>query len=249
LPGTHRKYGRVRRSLWPSAARRPSAWGARLTLACELTRGGFPSRPDSAREPERFAQWAQKVTRTLDVYDTVAVTTIGATAGVGKYEGSFSQTGRYGSPWTGFIQAAGGFSTNPGYDSQYLFANFGAFYNEFSASMIMPYAYGCEGSSCATMFTWAGIGGWTTLFFSEFVPDLMQGGSPTRTTRTTGCKRRPCPRQSTASGFPSRPSTSSRRPTQVDSSDRPCSIPVWSNGTVSEPEDPMYFIALTCGPT
>ena len=36
--------------------------------------------------------------------------------------------------------------------------------------------------------------------------------------------------------------------TETDSFGDPCSIAEWNNGSVSTPEDPMFFFAQTCGP-
>jgi hypothetical protein len=149
----------------------------------DLIPKGYPPRPDPVQNPEKYAQWVKSVTKPMDLYNTMPVTLLGAKATVGQYEGSYSASGFSvnpgNNPWSGFVQSAEGFQTLPHYGN-FLFANSGVLYEEYSVQMLAPGAYGCSGA-CAGTAMWAGIGGWPANFFGAGVltPDLMQSGFQT----------------------------------------------------------------------
>jgi hypothetical protein len=156
---------------------RPALTGDLSTYgASDLISKGYYPRPDATKNPDRYAEWLKNVSSPVDIYDAMPVTMLGVKAGVGTYEGSYSSTAT--DPWTGFVQAAGGFQYESTGSGPYPFAFFGqAFYDEYAANMLAPPAWGCSSGSCSSSFMWAGIGGWpTNLFGIFFSPDLLQSG-------------------------------------------------------------------------
>jgi hypothetical protein len=159
---------------------RPALTGDLSAFALQdLLQHGYPPRPDVAQKPKEYAQWVHDVTSPLNIYNTVPVSSLGAPATLGQYEGNFFENprtpGQY-APWTGFIQAAGGFHTEPN-NGAIPFAQSSVLYGQYIAAMFAPAAWGCSSGNCSEDYMWAGIGGWDTQAFGGgFVPDLLQSG-------------------------------------------------------------------------
>jgi hypothetical protein len=130
----------------------------------ELRHLGYPPRPDPQKNPEKYAEWVKKVSKPVDVFDTVQVAELGPKATT--FEGS-STVG----PWTGFVQSGSGFTAVNGDFA----ANWGTFYEEYEAELLVPVNFGC--TSCSTSGIWAGIGGVQTTFLGGFLStSLIQSG-------------------------------------------------------------------------
>ena len=125
-----------------------------------LSAGHYPLRPDPTLNPQLYAQWVTSVTRPETEYAPVPVHYIGLPR-AGQYEGSwtapFSQN-----PWSGFVQAEGGFTFTNGGTVPYALLYNSTTYIAYMAQMLAPLNLGCgpgNPSHCATNYMWAGVGG------------------------------------------------------------------------------------------
>jgi hypothetical protein len=95
----------------------PYIVGTRPVLAGDLStisnnhllQNGYPPRPDPVQTPSQYARWVQSVTQPMDILSSVQIAWLGPKANVGSYVGSTLS-----GDWTGFIQCASGFTSEPG---------------------------------------------------------------------------------------------------------------------------------------
>ena len=136
----------------------------------QLLQGHYPLRPD-ASDPH-YAMWLKQVTTSINRYQAVHVTILGL-HNTGPYKGGWTQVDEN---WAGFIQAASGFTFDPG-----PYAN-GSFlsqdlYGGYEAFMRAPEGLNCfSGNSCDPSSYWAGTGGAWVSGFGTFSPALLQSG-------------------------------------------------------------------------
>lgn len=158
--------------------KRPALTSDQLSMSpADLLAGGYPPRPDSAKNPDGYAKWLQVVTRSFDIISSAGVADFGAKAA--SFDGRYGGAGINGPvPWTGLIQDTAGFTgvTDTNYQGGFPLAASAANY-----SLYFVYMYNIPTSCpanylCSTSF-WGGLGGYPVNFFnSPFLTPLIQSG-------------------------------------------------------------------------
>ena len=129
---------------------------------------GYPVKPDPVIAPDMYNQWLQFISTPITMYEMAPVHLPGADA-----TGLFSNVS-CGTNWTGFIQAAAGWTSNcPNETKQATL--YSQYYEEYQFETELPYTY-CYSGPCLT-YIWAGIGGVHSQYGSgEIESALMQHG-------------------------------------------------------------------------
>lgn len=140
----------------------------------QLLQGHYPMRPDVSSP--FYAKWVQQVTTSADIFRAVPV------AALGLYNtGSFvTGTTQPDQNWSGFVQAAAGFTVNNGYPYANPSLSLSDVYGGYKALTLVPNGQGCwQAGNCDESSFWAGVGGgylWGGTAGNSAKTSLLQNG-------------------------------------------------------------------------
>ncbi len=134
-----------------------------------LARLGYPPRPDPAKHARWYDAWRAAVSKPMQGSSLVGAHALGSRltgTGVG---------GCWGAPWTGFVQAPGGFPAFNTCEVNIPTNYYGSLFQSYDALTVVP-SSNCSAGPCTTGL-WVGIGGDTTVNgSSSFTSNLLQSG-------------------------------------------------------------------------